>query len=278
MKGGRHKGLLGNTALALLLAGASLNTCAQTSSDSTGSEATWVEAGDTSAARIRYRAESKPLSWRSVGIPTALVGFGTLSFTSDWARDINLFGRRFTSGGGNDPNERTNIDDHTMYLPAVAFAGLQIGGVRGKNNVVDATVMYAISNAIAYYGVVNPLKKFTATRRPDSSDVRSFPSGHTASAFVAAEFLRQEYKDVSPWIGAAGYGCAVLTGYLRMYNNRHWFSDVVAGAGVGILSTRVTYWLYPKVRRLTRPKTPGNTMIVPTYMNGSIGFSAMQRF
>lgn len=237
--------------------------------------------GDTLVAGLKASPESKPLSWKSVGIPVALVGYGTLSFTSDWARDINIFGRKFSAGGRGDPNERTNIDDHTMYLPAVAFLGLHLGGVRGKNNFVDATLMYAISNAIAYNGVVRPLKRFTETRRPDGTDLRSFPSGHTANAFVAAEFLRQEYKDVSPWISAGGYGCAILTGYLRMYNNKHWFSDVIAGAGIGILSTRVTYWLYPKVKWLVlRGVSPSgkNTMILPTYTQGHVGFTAVRRF
>lgn len=237
--------------------------------------------GDTLAAGLTALPQSKSLSWKSVGIPVALIGYGTLSFTSDWARDVNIFGRKFSSGGAGDPNNRTNIDDHTMYLPAVAFLGLHLGGVRGKNSFVDATLMYAISNVVAYNGMVKPLKSFTEERRPDGTDLRSFPSGHTASAFVAAEFLRQEYKEVSPWITAGGYGCAILTGYLRMYNNKHWFSDVVAGAGIGILSTRLTYWAYPKAKKLLLRggrTSERNTMILPTYSQGYIGFTALRHF
>jgi membrane-associated phospholipid phosphatase len=40
---------------------------------------------------------------------------------------------------------------------------------------------------------------------------------------------------------------AATTGYLRMYNNKHWFGDVVAGAGVGILSAKFSYWLFEKL-------------------------------
>ena len=69
------------------------------------------------------------------------------------------------------------------------------------------------------------------------------------TAFAAAEFMRQEYKDVSPLYGIAGYGAATITGILRLYNNKHWVSDVVAGAGFGILSTRLAYWIYPVIKR-----------------------------
>ena len=288
-----YAGTARNALLAILLTGMG-TACAQTPVDSLIIQPVMVQAADslrqervpllwpvsdTLLAGLKHPLQSKSLSWKSVGIPAALIGYGTLSFTSEWARDVNLFGRKFSTGGSGDPNERTNIDDHTLYLPAVAFLGLHLGGVRGKNNFVDATLMYAISNAIAYNGMVKPLKRFTETRRPDSSDLRSFPSGHTASAFVAAEFLRQEYKDISPWIGAAGYGCAILTGYLRMYNNKHWFSDVVAGAGIGILSTRLTYWIYPKVKgAILRGTSRSSAIVLPTYSQGMIGFSAVRTF
>jgi membrane-associated phospholipid phosphatase len=234
---------------------------------------------DTLAAGITSRPVSKPLSWKSVSIPTALIGIGTLSFTSDWVQEFNAFGKNFTNNDDN-PDQRTSLDDHTLYLPAVTVGALHLAGVHGKNNIVDASVMVVLSQTLAYAGVISPLKRFTAQRRPDGSDSLSFPSGHTAAAFVSAEFLRQEYKSVSPWIGAAGYGCAILTGYLRMYNNKHWFSDVVAGAGVGIISTRVTYWLYPKIKNavLRRVDPKGNAMIFPHYQNGSIGFTAVARF
>lgn len=280
----------------LLMSGANTAATAQTFADSSTLETAPIASfdsarpgrapllqrvGDTLGAGLKAFPESKPLSWKSAGIPAVLIGYGTLSFTSAWAQNINIFGRKFSAGGAGDPNERTSIDDHTMYLPAMAFLGLHLGGVRGKNNFVDATMMFAISNVVAYNGMVKPLKSFTETRRPDGTDLKSFPSGHTATAFVCAEFLRQEYKDVSPWIGASGYGCAILTGYLRMYNNKHWFSDVVAGAGIGILSTRITYWLYPKVKRVVlRGVSPSKktTMILPTYSQGYIGFTAVHGF
>jgi hypothetical protein len=48
----------------------------------------------------------------------------------------------------------------------------------------------------------------------------------------------QEYKDVSIWYGISGYVVATGTGFFRMYNDRHWLTDVAAGAGIGILCTK----------------------------------------
>jgi len=114
--------------------------------------------------------------------------------------------------------------------------------------------------------------------RPDSSNRLSFPSGHTAQAFISAEFLRQEYKDISPWIGVAGYAVAVGTGFLRRYNNKHWLNDVIAGAGVGILSTHLSYWLYPKIKSTFLGKWNGNPMVAPTHQNRSFGYGMVHQF
>jgi membrane-associated phospholipid phosphatase len=233
--------------------------------------------GDTLLANLKAHVEPKPLGWKAWVIPIGLVSYGTISTATEWLDDVNLLGKRWATDN-EDPDHKTHIDDYTQSLPAIAVLGLHIGGVRGRNNLVDASLMYGMSLGIAN-SIVMPVKRWTAERRPDSSDVLSFPSGHTATAFVSAEFLRQEYKGVSPWIGAGGYAVAVLTGYLRMYNNKHWLSDVAAGAGIGILSTRVTYWLYPKLKNaITGSKAGGTTMIVPMYQSGGYGLCLVHRF
>jgi hypothetical protein len=140
------------------------------------------------------------------------------------------------------PNFRTRIDDYLQYAPAMAVYGLNAMGIKGKNNFRDRTIIYLLSNAMMGITVYS-LKKITRIQRPDGFGTNAFPSGHTATAFVAAEFLRQEYKDVSPWYGVAGYLAATATGILRMYNNKHWFRDILPGAGFGIISTRIAYWI-----------------------------------
>jgi membrane-associated phospholipid phosphatase len=127
-------------------------------------------------------------------------------------------------------------------------------------------------------GIVKPAKRLTGVMRPDSSNRLSFPSGHTAQAFIAAEFMRQEYRDVSPWYGVAAYTMAISTGFLRMYNNHHWLNDVIAGAGVGILSTRLSYWLYPKLKNTLVKDKRSSTLIMPMYQNGAVGLGMVHHF
>jgi membrane-associated phospholipid phosphatase len=138
--------------------------------------------------------------------------------------------------------------------------------------------MYALSNLFVT-GAVQITKRISHEWRPDSSDRYSFPSGHTATAFAGAEFLRLEYNDVSVWYGIGGYAVAALTGYLRMYNDKHWFSDVLAGAGVGILSTDLAYYLYPSLQKIfSHKKKNYEAVILPAYQNGVIVLSFSYKF
>lgn len=175
------------------------------------------------------------------------------------------------------PHKKISIDNYLQFAPALAVYGLNAMGIKGKHNFRDRSIIYLMSNIILTTSVYS-IKKISHELRPDASGYTSFPSGHTAEAFASAEFLRQEYKDISPWYGYAGYAVAATTGYLRMYNNKHWLSDVVAGAGVGILSTKLAYWLYPKIQhRLFKDKN-SNTVIMPSYNNKAFGFAMIHKF
>jgi membrane-associated phospholipid phosphatase len=92
---------------------------------------------------------------------------------------------------------------------------------------------------------------------------------------MGAEFMAQEYSGKSPLYGVLSYVLAGTTGVFRMYNRDHWFSDVVAGAGFGILSTKVAYLVYPYIRNaLThKDKNGKSTLVMPTYQDGVVGLA-----
>lgn len=242
------------------------------------SQPTGVAVVDSLIGDFKTPVKPKGLSWKAVAIPAGMIMLGTAVTFSNTMKEANLFVREELYEERGNQN-KIHLDNYTLFAPAVAVYALNLAGVKGKNNFVDRSIMYGMSNLIAN-GLVFGTKSWSGVLRPDSSDRFSFPSGHTAEAFVSAEFLRQEYKDRSPWYGVAGYATAVATGVLRMYNNKHWLNDVVVGAGVGILSVRLSYWLYPVIKNAIIKKTGGrtNTMILPTYQNGAVGVGMVTNF
>ena len=233
----------------------------------------------TSIDQKTKNRDKQTLSLRSVIVPSAMIAYGAFTFTNRDLKKLNLSIRSKLWEDRNDGNGKPfRLDNFTLVAPAVAVYALNIAGVKGKNNLVDASLIYGMSHLIGQMLIVNNVKKLTDIMRPDSSNRLSFPSGHTAQAFISAEFLRREYQDVSPWYGVAGYAVAVGTGFLRMYNNKHWLNDVIAGAGVGILSTRISYWLYPKIKKTFIGKWKGNTIVAPTYQNRSLGVGMIHHF
>lgn len=171
------------------------------------------------------------------------------------------------------PSFQNHLDDKLQYMPVISVYALGLAGVRGKNSLMDKTAMFFISNTIMSMSV-DFIKTQTHKLRPDGSDFRAFPSGHTATAFAAAEFMAQEYKDASPWLAVAGYSAAAATGGLRMLNNKHWFSDVVTGAGVGIMSTKIAYFIYPLAKDFLFRKRESKWTVLPGYQNGFWACSA----
>lgn len=165
----------------------------------------------------------------------------------------------------------TGIDDYLRFVPVAAAYGAYFAGWKGQHCLKDRTILLAMS-AATMFAATTASKKIFKEQRPDCDDDNSFPSGHTALAFMGAEFLWQEYRTTHPWVGYAGYGVAALTGYLRLHNKRHWVNDVVAGAAIGVLSTKFAYWLYPKIFKETKGKKHSVAAFgTPFYGNGSAG-------
>lgn len=139
-------------------------------------------------------------------------------------------------------NFHTSVDAYTQYLPAAVMLGLKAGGVESRSQWGRMLVSDAFSAAIMAVAV-NTIKLTADVQRPDGSAYNSFPSGHTATAFMTATMLSREYGHKSPWVSYGSYGLATATGLMRILNNRHWISDVMAGAAIGYISTQLGYFL-----------------------------------
>ena len=208
-------------------------------------------------------------------VPVSFIAYGFISLNSKFLKAFDNHLKKEIRE--EHPNFHTPIDNYLQYAPATMVYALNSAGIRGKNNFRDRTIIYLMANAMMGITVTS-VKSITRIQRPDGYGHNAFPSGHTATAFVSAEFLRQEYKDVSPWYGVAGYTAATATAILRMYNNKHWFRDLLPGAGFGILSTRAAYWMYPAIKRKFFKDKPMTTMITPFYQDKVGGLSLSYNF
>jgi membrane-associated phospholipid phosphatase len=139
-----------------------------------------------------------------------------------------------------DPT-KLHFDDQLQYVPMVAPWVLNLCGVKGRHSYNKLLLLEGGSYLLGS-GWLNAAKYGFAKKRPDSSTHNSFPSGHTFTAFLGAEIVRREFGKDYPWIAVAAYAVATVVGVMRIYNNRHWAGDVLAGAGLGILSTTLIYW------------------------------------
>lgn len=177
------------------------------------------------------------ISYKKFIIPSVLITSGTLLLNSNLNIKIqskaqHLFGENFHSFSDN-------------ILPFAPIAQIYTGkylGFQPKNNFKHQTIDIAVANTTSLI-IVEILKHIVKKERPDASNDLSFPSGHTAIAFTNATLLFHEYKEANAWYASSGFLFATATGILRIANNRHYASDVLAGAGIGLASGILTsYW------------------------------------
>lgn len=167
-------------------------------------------------------------------------------------------------------------DDYIRYAPAVAAYTLSAFGLKSKHRFIDRSVVLVVSYIASDFIVYNTknITKSLRPGRPIGNIDYSFPSQHTAMAFVAATFLDHELGYISPWISIGGYLTASYVGYARIALNRHWTSDVLMGAAVGIIMTNATYWAYDGVMKFF----PKNLTISPTIDSQQTGLYVCYRF
>jgi membrane-associated phospholipid phosphatase len=204
---------------------------------------------------------------RIVTVPAILFGAGLIATT-----DNEVLDRYEVREERNEhiPNFHTHVDDYMQFIPLAAVYALKLTGLKSEHGILPMTAL-VLKSELYMAAIVFPMKKLSSVQRPDGSNYSSFPSGHTAQAFAMATVIHLEYGKGHPWVSALAYTTASSVGLMRIMNNKHWASDVLAGAGVGILATNLAYMTRPN--KFAKKKNALSSMIItPTYAQRSVGF------
>lgn len=208
--------------------------------------------------------KKKHIFLKKFAIPITLIGAGIYGTTDNTIINHNeVREERFEYYS----KFKHSADNYLQFAPAAAVYVFDAFGLRGKHDWKQQTILLGRAQLIMM-AFVMPLKKYAHVLRPDSSSFNSFPSGHTAQAFMAATFFHKEFGSRYPWVSAGMFTVAGSIGFFRILNNRHWVSDVLAGTGFGILSAELSYMLHKNRHFRGMPDA-----VIPTYRNGAIGCS-----
>lgn len=179
---------------------------------------------------------NKKYGIKSYIIPAAFVVYGLTTFNNN-GFPSSIAVKNYRDNNFKDFNNIS--DDYIAFAPGLLMLGLDVFKVKSTSNFVNQSAL-TVKSVVLSLGLVYILKLCTQVLRPDNTSKNSFPSGHTAFAFTLAEVLHQEFKD-KPLVYISGYALATTVGAMRILNNRHWFTDVMVGAGIGMAATKLIY-------------------------------------
>src|SRR5665213_2016914 len=144
------------------------------------------------------------------------------------------------------PDFHTNAADYLMWAPSSSIYALDAFKVRTQHSFREHLIVDA-GSIIITGGIGYMLREVTGQIKVYNNKGTEFPSGHTANAFRGAEIVHQELKNSHPVWSYSGYVIATSVGLLRIYDKDHLLTEVLAGTALGILSTKLTYWIFDKV-------------------------------
>jgi len=145
------------------------------------------------------------------------------------------------------PNFHTNAADYLMWVPSASIYTMDAFHVKTQHNFKEHLIL-DVSSVLVTGGLGFGMREISKHISVYNTHNTKFPSGHAANVFRGAEIVHQELKYSHPVLSYTGYVVATGVGLLRIYTKDHLLSEVVAGAGLGILSTKLTYWVFGKVK------------------------------
>ncbi len=167
---------------------------------------------------------------------------------------------------------KTSTDNFLQYSPTLLNIGLHLAGLEDPTSKKDLVGTFIVGTG-TYYVLAQGLKYGINETRPDGND-RSFPSGHTTTAFFGARMLDKAYGKKYPGIAVGGYVLASTTGVLRVANNKHWVSDIFMGAAIGIVSAELAHWAYPKLKKsLNKTTLDWEPIVAPNYYAARLNYT-----
>ncbi|HHH53982.1 MAG TPA: phosphatase PAP2 family protein [Bacteroidetes bacterium] len=197
--------------------------------------------------------------YKKVLFPSALIASGIILTDSKTEQRIQNNVLEITGNSFHNP-----IDDYLQFVPIVELYVADALKVKAKNHWFDQSKYLFISNLLST-GISQVIKRTVLKIRPDNSPY-SFPSGHTTIAFTNATVLYNEFKETSPILAYSGFIFSGTTGVFRVLNNRHWVSDVLTGAGLGILVTELVYYFEP-LKNFNPLKNTNKITLIPHINN-----------
>lgn len=205
----------------------------------------------------RYKTKLLP----SLIVPGIMIGYGLTTIKNNGIYSSYSAQRDIKKAF---PNFNNKLDDIMIFAPYAEILALNLLKIKCKNDWLNTGLLFLKSELIMA-AIVFPMKELIGLPRPYAQDsIRaaeaagikvdlknyrrthpnafvSLPSGHTAQAFVAASIVHKEYRSKSNWYGVGAYAIATTVAAFRMLNNKHWQSDVIVGAGIGIMSVHIAY-------------------------------------
>lgn len=197
-------------------------------------------------------------------IPASLITAGVIINNSQFEKNLNINMRNFV---GNDFEFK--IDNYIQFAPIAEMYVADVFNMKSKNHWFDQT-KYLLFSDIISTSITYGLKYLTQKTRPNWGEF-SFPSGHTTFAFTNATVLFNEYQNTSLLFASTGYLFSTTTGIFRLLNNKHWFSDVLVGAGIGIVVTELVYFFEP-LKSFNPFEKTANISFSPVLSNNFNGF------
>jgi membrane-associated phospholipid phosphatase len=190
-----------------------------------------------------------------------------------------------------DPRSNTEADiedaiqkfGEVIGVTSVLGGGYLYGLVTGSEEMQSKPFTLGEALVITSLVFVEPLKAITGRERPNTGNGpydwfaggKSFPSGHTATAFSLAAGV-SEYADNNLWVAVPAYALATAVGYSRIRANAHFLSDVFVGGTIGVVTTKTVFELE---RERTARETAGLQVSLAPFTTGTVhGLEIIGRF